>query len=114
MRTVLLFPTLSLCLFSVGQVQRQELPGRYVMPGMLLQQMANADTEKLALSYLEGVYDLTQDSGQSCAALGTTTPLLLEKIYSDYLQAHPDLMQGERTAAGVAAKAFAQYWPCHK
>jgi hypothetical protein len=59
-----------------------------------------------------GAYDLTQDSGQSCAARGTTTPVQLEQSFSNYLQAHPELMHADRTAAGVAAQAFAGYWPC--
>jgi hypothetical protein len=61
-----------------------------------------------------GTYDLTQDSGQSCAVRGTTTPVQLEKIFTDYLQAHPGLKNADRTAAGVAAQAFAEYWPCQR
>jgi hypothetical protein len=94
--------------------QRQQLSGRYFTPASLLAQMNSADTEQSALSYLVGAYDLTQDSGQSCAMRGTTTPIQLEKIFFDYLQAHPELKNADRTAAGVAAQAFTQYWPCKK
>jgi hypothetical protein len=94
--------------------QRQQLPGRYYTPDTLAAQMNSATTENLAQSYLMGAYDLTQDSGQSCAVRGTTTPVQLEKIFSDYLETHPGLMHADRKAAGVAAQAFTEYWPCHK
>jgi hypothetical protein len=114
-RLALAFLAVLLCGVAGAQIQqRQQLSGRYFTPASLLAQMNSAGTEKLALSYLEGTYDLTQDSGQSCAMRGTTTPVQLEKIFSDYLQAHPGLMRADRTAAGVAAQAFAEYWPCQK
>jgi hypothetical protein len=94
--------------------QGKQLPGRYFTPNTLLSQLQNPATEKLAQFYLMGTYDLTQDSGQSCAVRGTTTPIQLEQIFSQYLQAHPELMHADRTAAGVAAQAFAEYWPCQK
>jgi hypothetical protein len=94
--------------------QRQLLPGRYFTSDTLLSQLKSPATEKSAQFYLMGVYDLTQDSGQSCAVRGTTTPLELEQIFSQYLQTHPELMHADRTAAGVAGQAFAEYWPCPK
>jgi hypothetical protein len=104
-----------LCGVANAQLQqRQQLSGRYFTPDKLLAQMNNRATEKSALSYLAGAYDLTQDSGQSCAIRGTTTPIQLETIFSGYLQAHPELVNADRTAAGVAAQAFAEYWPCKK
>jgi hypothetical protein len=93
---------------------RQQPSGQYFTASMLAAEMRSADTETSAKSYLLGTYDLTQDSGQSCATRGTTTPALLEKVFSDYVQAHPKLMQSDRTAAGVAAQAFAEHWPCGK
>jgi hypothetical protein len=76
--------------------------------------MNSAATEQLAQFYLLGAYDLTQDAGKSCAVRSTTTPAQLEKIFSDYLRANPGLLHADRTAAGVAAQAFAAYWPCKK
>jgi hypothetical protein len=109
------FLAVFLCVAASAQIQqRQQLPGRYFTPASLVAQMNSTDTEKSAQSYLMGAYDLTQDSGQSCAMRGTTTPVLLEKVFSDYLQAHPGLKNADRTAAGVAAQAFAEYWPCGK
>lgn len=98
---------------ATTQIQQRELlAGRYYNPARLNAALENADTEIGAQYYLVGAYDLTQDSGKSCAMRNTTTHVLLEKIFSDYLHAHPELMQSERTAAGVAAQAFAEYWPC--
>jgi hypothetical protein len=107
--------TLFLCVVSTAQIQqRQQLSGLYFTPSTLRTQMNNAATEKTALAYLMGAYDLTQDSGQSCAQRGTTTPVLLEQVFNDYLQAHPEVIEGKRTAAGVAADAFSNYWPCQR
>lgn len=93
----------------------QGLPaGRYFTPATLVAQMKNASTENAARVYLVGAYDLAQDSGQSCAARGTTTPQQLEQIFANYLKLHPELTKADRTAAGVAAQAFAEYWPCQK
>jgi len=64
------------------------------------------------LLYLMGAYDRTQDAGQSCALRGTTTPVLLERVYSDYITAHPELMHADRNATAIAAQAFAQIWLC--
>jgi hypothetical protein len=93
----------------------QSIPaGRYFTPASLVAQMKNASTENAARVYLIGAYDLAQDSGQSCAVRGTTTPQQLGQIFSDYLKAHPEVTNADRTAAGVAAQAFAEYWPCQK
>ncbi|HTW74982.1 MAG TPA: Rap1a/Tai family immunity protein [Steroidobacteraceae bacterium] len=108
----LVFASLALILCSGINAQPQPLPGRYFTPATLLMQM-NRPNDQLALVYLMGAYDRTQDAGQSCAQRGTTTPILLAKVVSDYLTAHPELRSADRTAAGVAAQAFAQYWPCH-
>ena len=68
-------------------------------------ELSDAKKEPLAMHYLEGAYDLTQDSGQSCAERGVTTPVLLEKVFSDYVNAHPEVTKkSDRTAAGVAAR----------
>lgn len=107
-----IFASLLLTLGSAVSTQQSPLPGRYFTPASLTAQM-NRPNDQLAEVYLMGVYDLTQDTGQSCAARGTTTPNLLAKVVSDYLTAHPDLASSDRTAAGVAAEAFNQYWPCH-
>jgi hypothetical protein len=93
---------------------QQQLRGRYFTPDSLVAQMNSTETEKSAQFYLMGVYDLTQTAGQSCAVRGTTTPMQLGAVFSNYLQAHPELMHADRTAAGVAAQAFAEYWPCQK
>jgi hypothetical protein len=112
-RLVSAFLAVFLCGGASAQIQqRQQLSGRYFTPASLAAQMNSTGSEKSAQSYLVGAYDLTQDSGQSCATRGTTTPVQLEKIFSDYLQAHPGLKNADRTAAGVAAQAFAEYWPC--
>lgn len=111
-RTVCLL--ILLCVVSSAQItEREKQSGRYYTPGKLLLLMSDAGTEKSAMYYLEGAYDLTQDSGKSCAQRGVTTAELLEKVFSDYVNAHK-LTGGNRTAAGVAAQAFAEYWPCKK
>jgi cyanophycinase len=86
-------------------------PGQYFTPDSLLTQLDH-DNGQLAELYLVGVYDLTQELGQSCALRGTTNPEMLARIYRGYLTSHPDRMQAHHTAAGVAAEAFAQHWPC--
>jgi Rap1a immunity proteins len=113
MNRTIIFAAAFLCVVASAQVQqRQQLSGRYFTPDTLLTQLQNAGTERLAMSYLQGAYDLTQDAGRSCAQRGTTTPVLLEKIFTDYLQANPGFLHADRTAGGIAAQAFAQYWPC--
>ncbi len=108
----LIFASLWLALGSAAHAEQSPLPGRYFTPASLTAQM-NRPNDQVAEVYLMGAYDSTQDAGQSCAARGTTTPVLLAKVFSDYLTAHPDLAAADRTAAGVAAQAFSQYWPCH-
>lgn len=88
-------------------------PAPQLTPDVLIAQINDAATEKLAQSYLIGAYDLAQDSGQSCG-VGTTAPVQLEQIFSNYVKAHPELLRADRSAAGVAAQAFAEYWPCQK
>lgn len=106
-------PILVLMLLAIpASGQQQQLPGRYFTPDTLVAQLNNAATKNSADSYLIGVYDLTQQSGQSCALRGTTTPAQVEQVFSNYLTAHPDLMHADRTAASVAAQAFSEYWPC--
>ncbi len=107
-----IFASLLLTLGSAARAQQSALPGRYFTPASLTAQM-NRPNDQVAEIYLVGTYDSTQDAGQSCAARGTTTPNLLAKVVSDYLLAHPGLASVDRTAAGVAAQAFSQYWPCH-
>lgn len=94
--------------------EREKLMGRYVTPEMLIDDMNDPVKKDVVQAYLKGAYDLTQESGRSCALLGTTTPKQLEQIYSDYLTAHPLLLNMKYTAAAVAAEAFAEHWPCGK
>jgi hypothetical protein len=109
-----LFLVVTLCGAASTQIQRQLLPGRYFTPETLSDKLKRSATEESAQSYLIGAYDLTQDSGQSCGVRGTTNAPELEQIFSQYLQAHSDLMHADRTAAGVARQAFSEYWPCPK
>ena len=113
-----LVPTFLLVLFcgcGTAQMQQPQKPeGRYFTPTSLVELMKKPDTERIAQAYLTGAYDLVQDSGRSCAARGTTTTVLLEKVFTDYVQAHPGVKDQDRTAASVAAQAFAEYWPCQK
>jgi hypothetical protein len=90
----------------------QKLMGRYFTPNSLTTAMSNPTTEAAAQVYLEGAYDLTQQSGKSCAIRGNTTPEQLEQVFAEYLASHPDTRQADRTAASVAALAFAEHWPC--
>jgi hypothetical protein len=79
-------------------------------------------TEREAQFYLMGVYDLTQETGKSCATRGTTTPEQLEQAYASYVDAHPiprDTLATHaqletQTAASVAQRAFVEAWPCQK
>lgn len=104
-----------LCGTAYAQLQqRQQLPGRYLTPDKLMARLNNASDERLGQFYLMGAYDLTQDSNQSCAMRGTTTAIQLEQVFSDYLENHPELKTADRTAAGVAAQAFIEFWPCQK
>jgi Ssp1 endopeptidase immunity protein Rap1a len=93
--------------------QELKLPGRYFTPASLIEMINDPRRESMAQTYLIGTYDLTQDALRSCALRGTTSPQLLEKVFIDYIKAHPELITVDRTAAGVAAQAFAAYWPCN-
>jgi len=93
--------------------QQPKLPGRYFTPASFIEMINDPQREPVAQMYLMGTYDLTQDALRSCALRGTTTPQLLEKVFIDYMKAHPELITADRTAAGVAAQAFAAYWPCN-
>jgi len=92
--------------------QQPKLPGRYFTPASFIEMINDSKRESIAQMYLIGAYDLTQDALRSCALRGTTSAQLLEKVFIDYVQAHPELITADRTAAGVAAQAFAAYWPC--
>jgi hypothetical protein len=92
----------------------QKLMGRYFTTDTLVKQMNDPATEGLAQTYLMGAYDLAQESGRSCAVRGTTSSTQLEQVFADYLASHPAIRQADRTAAGVAADAFAEHWPCGK
>lgn len=116
-----------LCLVPVipallAQAQTQPLPGRYFTPKALYDAIKNKAQEPAARYYLVGVYDLAQETGQSCATRGTTKPEDLEQTYISYMDAHGiprdtlathDALQ-KQTAAGYAVKAFAEAWPCQK
>jgi hypothetical protein len=115
-RLVPAFLVVIVCGCSNAQVpQPQQKPeGRYFTPTSLLALMKTPDGEKTAQTYLMGAYDVAQDAGRSCAQRGTTTPVLLEKVFTDYVQAHPGVKDQDRTAASVASQAFGEYWPCQK
>jgi hypothetical protein len=106
----------------LAKPQTQPLPGRYFTPQSLYDALKNRNTEPTARYYLIGVYDLSQETGQSCATRGTTNPAQLEQVYLSYLDAHgiprDTLATHEQllnqTAAGYAAKAFSEAWPCQK
>lgn len=94
--------------------QSEQRSGRYFTADTLLSQLQSPATERSAQLYLMGAYDLTQDSGQSCAVRGMTTPVLLAQVFSNYVRTHSEVMHADRTAAAIAAQAFAEYWPCQK
>jgi len=115
--------------------QTQPLPGRYFTPsdvnealtarGITRSKTATGKvlpTEREAQFYLMGVYDLSQETGQSCATRGTTTPEELEQVYTSYIQAHgvprdtlaTHAQLQTQTAAGLATRAFIEAWPCQK
>ena len=115
--------------------QTQPLPGRYFTPsdvyealprrGLVQSKSATGKvlpTEREAQYYLIGVYDLSQETGQSCATRGTTSPEQLEQTYAHYVEAHPlpnDTLATHaqlqtQTAAGLATRAFIEAWPCQK
>jgi hypothetical protein len=111
--------------------QTQPLPGRYFTPTALYDALKSKSTtadgkplppERAAQFYLMGVYDLSQENGQSCATRGTTSPAQLEQVYTSYIEAHGvprDTLATHsqlqtQTAAGVAARAFIEAWPCQK
>ncbi len=104
----------SVCLAVYARLPQGLLPtiGYYYTPETLSGLLSNASTTPSAQNYLIGAYDLTQESGQSCAQRGTTSPAQLEQVFSDYLKSHPELTNADRTAASVAAQAFAEHWPC--
>jgi hypothetical protein len=102
--------------------QNQPLPGRYFTPQTLYTALKNKAQEPAVRFYLVGVYDLAQETKQSCATRGTTHPEDLEQVYISYMDAHgiprDTLATHEQllnqTAAGYAAKAFSEAWPCQK
>jgi hypothetical protein len=102
--------------------QTQLLPGRYFTPQALYDALKNKSAEHDAQFYLIGVYDLIQETGQSCATRGTTKPEQLEQVFISYMDAHGiprdtlathDQLQ-KQSAAGYAVKAFSEAWPCQK
>jgi hypothetical protein len=106
----------------LAQPQTQPLPGRYYTPQTLYTALKNKAQEPAVRFYLVGVYDLAQETGQSCATRGTTHPEDLEQVYISYMDAHgiprDTLATHEQllnqTAAGYAVKAFSEAWPCQK
>jgi len=105
--------------------QTQPLPGRYFTPTVLYDALKGKNTtatEREAQFYLMGVYDLSQETGQSCATRRTTNPAQLEQAYTSYIEAHPiphDTLATHaqlqtQTAASVAERAFIEAWPCQK
>lgn len=105
-----------------AQSQNQPLPGRYFSPQRLYDALKDKTAQPNARYYLIGVYDLTQETGQSCATRGTTRPEQLEQVFISYMDAHgiPRDTVGthaeleKQTAAGYAVKAFSEAWPCQK
>jgi hypothetical protein len=102
--------------------QNPPLPGRYFTPQALYDALKNKSAEPNARFYLIGIYDLTQENGQSCATRGTTTPEQLEQVFISYMDAHGiprdtlathDQLQ-KQTAASYAVHAFSEAWPCQK
>lgn len=87
------------------------LAGRYISPAALVSQIDQGNIQ-VAQLYLIGVYDLAQDEHRSCAARGSSSGDLLVKVYSDYLKAHPELLQSDQTAAAIAVRAIADFWSC--
>jgi len=102
--------------------QTQLLPGRYFTPMALYDALKNKSAEPNARFYLIGVYDLSQETGQSCATRGTTKPEQLEQVYMSYMDAHgvprdtlaTHAQLETQTAAGYAVRAFSEAWPCQK
>jgi hypothetical protein len=105
---------LVLLLSPTGYAQLHQGPAHYWNPTGLAGQTHNPDNERMAQSYLMGVFDFTQDSGKSCALRAPVPTAELNQIFSDYLKSHPNLLNAGRSAAGVAAQAFTEHWPCHK
>jgi len=103
----------ALAVSGITLAQEPKLPGRYFTPAGLIEMINDSKRETMAQAYLIGAYDLTQDALRSCALRGTTSPQVLEKVFIDYIKAHPELITVDRTAAGVAAQAFAACWPCN-
>jgi Rap1a immunity proteins len=100
--------------------------GRYFTPATLYDSLKGKSTtvsnptEREAQFYLMGVYDLSQETGQSCAMRGTTSAAQLEHVYTSYIEAHPiprntlvtHAQLQKQTAASVAMRAFSEAWPC--
>jgi hypothetical protein len=107
----IVFPLALGAAVSAQEPSTQNLQGRFFTPASLAMQLANGN-HSLVQMYLTGVYDLTQQSDNSCAMRGSTTPDLLEQAFDAYLKVHPDAEQADRPAAGVAAMAFSLKWPC--
>jgi len=99
---------------ATARSQLRHSTPHYWNPTGLDGQKHNPNNEAEAVDYLMGVFDFTQDSGQSCAASAPVPPIELAQIFSDYLKSHPKLVNAGRSAAGVAALAFAEHWPCRK
>jgi hypothetical protein len=87
------------------------LADRALSPVALVAQVDHGN-QQVAQLYLIGVYDLAQDEHRSCTPRGSSSPEILVKIYSDYMKAHPDLLQSDQTAAAVAVQAIADFWSC--
>jgi hypothetical protein len=113
-RLALAVLVLLLLLWHTANAQHHEGRPHYWNPTGLAAQTHNPDNEKLAQSYLMRVFDVTQDSGQSCALKTPATVAQLNQIFSDYLKSHPNLLNAGRSAAGVAAQAYTEYWACKK
>jgi hypothetical protein len=108
-----------------AQNTQTPLPGRFFKPMDLYAALKNQPngqkaSPEVAQSYLVGVYDLTQETGKSCATRGTVTPTALAQSYISYVDANPipkDTLATHAqllnaTAAGIAQKAFMAAWPC--
>jgi hypothetical protein len=105
-----------------AQNAQTPLPGRFYQPMALYNALKSQQAKAVedAQFYLVGVYDLTQETGKSCATRGTVTPSALAQAYISYVDAHPlpaDTLATHAqlltaTAAGIAQKAFMTMWPC--
>ena len=85
-RTFLAVTALSVCAVVNAQTPPPpQLPGRYYTPATFIEVISDPKREAMAQVHLMGTYDLTQDTRQSCAIRGTTSPQLLEKVFIDYI-----------------------------